>query len=212
MEQSQVEKIIRCITPLFNGDKTGHDIFHTLRVYHLALKIAREEKANEKLVTLASLLHDVDDPKLFQTLDFANARAIMKACNIEKEIVTIVIGIIKEVSFKGKDSVIPATLEGKIVQDADRLDAIGAIGIARAFAYGGAKNRVMYDPNEKPLSEMDENAYRNHKGTTINHFYEKLLLLKDMLNTVEARKIAQNRHEFMKRFLDEFFLEWEEKD
>lgn len=206
-KDNKIEKVIERVKSLFQNDSTGHDYFHTLRVYHLSIKIAEKEKANLEVVKIAALLHDVDDPKLFHTENFANAKKIMCDCSIDTEIAKKVIDVIKTVSFKGKHT-IPTSIEGKIVQDADRIDALGAIGIARTFAYGGAKNRVIYDPNIAPLREMDESTYRNHESTSINHFYEKLLLLKDLMNTEEGKRIAINRHRYMEDFLKEFYLEW----
>lgn len=196
----------------FANDASGHDFYHTFRVYRMAMKIAKIEKTcDEEIIMFASLLHDVDDVKLFQTKNYSNARNAIRRCGLSHEKEERIIQIIKEVSFRGRDSLTPSSMEGKIVQDADRLDAIGALGIARAFAYGGAHERKLYDPNEKPMFEMDEKTYRNHKGNTINHFYEKLLLIPDLLNTETAKEIAKKRNDFMKEFLQEFFLEWEGK-
>ncbi len=206
-----VETLTHYVKKLFASDATGHDFYHTLRVYRMAMKIAEEETCDKEIILFASLLHDVDDPKLFHTENYLNARNAIRQCGLSIEKERRIIHAIQEVSFRASDSVIPSSIEGKIVQDADRLDAIGAIGIARAFAYGGAKNRKMYDPIEKPLLNMDEKTYRSHQGSTINHFYEKLLLIPSMLNTEKAKKIAQGRMLFMKQFLDEFYAEWEEK-
>ncbi len=197
---------------IFANDASGHDFYHTLRVYQMAMKIAKiEGTCNQETIMFASLLHDVDDPKLFQTENDSNARNAIRLCGLSDEKEAKIIQIIKEVSYRGRDSLAPTSMEGKIVQDADRLDAIGALGIARAFAYGGANGRKLYDPSEKPILEMDEKTYRNHKGNTINHFYEKLLLIPRLLNTETAKKIAEKRSEFMERFLQEFFLEWDGK-
>ncbi len=200
--------IFQEIKRIFADDYSGHDFFHTERVYKNAMNIAENEHCEKNIVALAALLHDVDDPKLFSTENFYNARQIMRNFDIPQNTTDRVIEIIGEVSFKGVDTVVPKTIEGKIVQDADRLDALGAIGIARAFAYGGSRNREMYNPDIVPEICMDGAAYLSHNGTTVNHFYEKLLLLKDMMNTECAREIAEKRTKVMEDFLVEFLSEW----
>lgn len=206
-----IKAAIDYVKDFFKNDSSGHDYFHTLRVYRLAQTIASQYEVDETIISLAALLHDVDDVKLSNetSKNKSNAIGFMKLHNVDNKIIEEVISIINEVSFKGTDSVVPKTLEGKIVQDADRLDAIGAIGIARAFAYGGSRNRVMYDPDEAPKLKMKEDEYFNHVSTTINHFYEKLLLLKDMMNTDVAKKMAESRHQFMENYLKEFYSEWD---
>lgn len=195
---------------VFAGDSGGHDIYHTLRVHSVARRICAEEGGNERIVRLAALLHDVDDPKLFGNAGYANAMRFMESEGIPAEEREKIIRIISQISFKGSGSSVPDTLEGKIVQDADRMDAIGAIGIARAFAYGGSKGRPMHIPSEKPRESMTEEEYRS-EGTTLNHFHEKLLKLKGLMNTESARKMAERRHIYMEEFLDEFLREWDGK-
>lgn len=136
----------------------------------------------------------------------------MAECGVSEQMAQAVLRVIHTVSFKGSDTAVPDTIEGKIVQDADRLDAIGAVGIARAFAYGGSRGRSMYDPDVPPAEGMNEKAYRNNRGTTINHFYEKLFLLKDLMNTDTAKKMAEERDAYMHGFVDEFKAEWEGKE
>ncbi|MBO6046577.1 MAG: HD domain-containing protein [Erysipelotrichaceae bacterium] len=210
MEQ-MIQNTINYITDYFKDDYSGHDLDHTLRVYRMAQTLAAKENADLLIVSLAALLHDVDDRKLspetYEHLD--HARAFMAHAGLDQEIIDKVCHIIKQVSFSGTDSLTPDTIEGMCVQDADRLDAMGAIGIARAFSFGGYHHRKMYDPDILPLNDMDAKTYFNHtNGTTINHFYEKLLLLKDMMNTKAAKDIAQKRHDYMVIFLDEFKAEY----
>ena len=200
------------IKNIFSGDSSGHDYYHTIRVYKLATKIAKKENADVRTVQLAALLHDVDDIKLSPDTYATKKNAVnfMTANNIDQETINAVCKIIDEVSFAGTDSVVPDTIEGKCVQDADRLDAIGAIGIARTFAYGGSKGRKIYDPEITLKIGMNKDEYRNNQdSTSINHFYEKLLLLKDMMNTTEGRKLAEHRQAVMQEFLNEFMIEWE---
>lgn len=182
---------------VFAGDASGHDIDHTLRVLHMAQRIAAEEGADEQLVQLAALLHDVDDRKISpdtcETLD--RARSFLHSCDVSPEKTERILRIISCVSFSSGGR--PDSLEGKCVQDADRLDAMGAIGIARAFAFGGSRGRRMHDPEGKT------------EGTTISHFYEKLLHLEGLMNTDTGRRIARERHSFMEHFLGEFNREWE---
>lgn len=210
MEQI-IEKTLCYVKEYFENESSGHDYFHTLRVYKMAKNIAAEEKANMNVVLLAALLHDVDDFKLSPTTskNKDNARNFLKNNGVLDCDIELICKIIDEVSFKGSDSKIPDTLEGKIVQDADRLDAIGAIGIARAFAYGGNHNRVMHDPDIKPSLNMNEVEYRSHISTTINHFYEKLFTLKDLMNTKTAIKLAESREQYMKEYIYEFLDEWD---
>lgn len=207
-----IETAIKYVKQIFANDYSGHDYHHTMRVYRLAVQIAKKENADLLIVQLAALLHDVDDVKLSpETYDTKkNAVDYMESNGLDNEIIEAVCKIIEEVSFAGTDSVVPSTIEGKCVQDADRLDAMGAIGIARAFAYGGSKGRKIYDPEIKPLVNMSKEEYRqNQNSTSISHFYEKLLLLKDMMNTDAATKIAEHRHAIMEAYLEEFMLEWE---
>ena len=204
-----MEKIKEFVKDLLAKEYSGHDYYHCIRVYNNAMLICKDMDCDKQLVSVASLLHDVDDAKLFDSKDYDNARKILNDLNYEKDFIEKVINIIKDVSFKGKDSVIPSSLEGKIVQDADRLDAIGAIGIARTFAYGGNHNRLIYDPSIKPNLNMDYNQYKNANNPTINHFYEKLLLLKDMMNLEKSKEIATHRHKFMEEYLIEFYDEWD---
>lgn len=193
---------------LLEGDSGGHDIYHSLRVRDTAARICEAEGGDMDVVRLAALLHDVDDPKLFDP-GSRNAERFMESEGIPGDVCDVVLSIIAQVSFKGADSVVPDTLEGRIVQDADRLDAIGAIGIARAFAYGGSRGRAMHVPGEAPKEGMGEVEYRANRGTTINHFHEKLLLLRDMMTTDTGRAMAEARHKYMLGFLEEFGAEWE---
>ena len=186
-----IENAITYVKQIFAADSSGHDYHHTIRVYRLAVEIAKQENADMQIVQLAALLHDVDDAKLSSETYASKRKAVdfMKGNGVDNEIIETVCKIIEEVSFAGNDSVVPSTIEGKCVQDADRLDAIGAIGIARAFAYGGSKGRKIYEPEIKPLINVSKKEYQqNQNSTSINHFYEKLLLLKDMMNTDAAMK------------------------
>lgn len=209
-----IENAVKYVKQIFADDYSGHDYYHTMRVYRLSVQIAKEENADMLIVQLAALLHDVDDAKL-STETYAtkkNAVDFMESNGLDNKIIEVVCKIIEEVSFAGTDSVVPSTIEGKCVQDADRLDAIGAIGIARTFAYGGSKGRKIYDPDIKPLINMNKEEYRqNQDSTSVNHFYEKLLLLKDMMNTETAKRMAERRQAAMEAYLEEFMAEWEGK-
>lgn len=205
--QEIVAKAICFIKEFYKNESSGHDFQHSERVYKTALELAKEESADTLIVSLAALLHDVDDRKVSpETYDNkTNARRFLEDNGMAQKDVSRIITAIKEVEYIGIDSVTPSTIEGMCVQDADRLDALGAIGIARAFTFGGSHARVMYDKDIAPKLNMTHEEYVNHKdGTTINHFYEKLLNLKDLMNTNSGKKEALRRTEFMKSFLDEF--------
>lgn len=200
---------------LLAGDSAGHDWFHIERVRRTALTIAEEEQADVFVVELAALLHDVADWKFVAGDHLAGpqaARDWLTQCRASDDVIQHVALIIEELSFKGAGVATPMkTLEGQIVQDADRLDAIGAVGIARAFAYGGAKGRAMHDPDIPPQPHTSFEAYKSNNGPTINHFYEKLLLLKNRMNTAAGRRLAEGRHEFIERFLEQFLAECDGK-
>lgn len=195
------------------GEGSGHDWWHIYRVWKMAEHIGRDEKADMLIVSLAALLHDIADWKFHDGDDTVGPRVageILAKHGVSKEIIDHVGQIILEGSFKGAGvKTAPSTLEGKVVQDADRLDAIGAIGIARTFAYGGHKGRLLYDPNSKPVAHETKEQYFKSTGSTINHFYEKLLLLKNLMNTQSAKTLAEGRHRFMEEYLDTFYKEWE---
>ncbi|MFD1161147.1 MULTISPECIES: HD domain-containing protein [Hwangdonia] len=194
----------------------GHDWFHTLRVYHNALLISKNENVNTLVVQLGALLHDIADSKFNNgddTIGPKIAREFLFKLNIDSAIIEHVVKIIENVSFnksleKGQKF---NSLELEVVQDADRLDAIGAIGISRCFNYGGFKNRALYNPEIKPNLNMSKTEYKTSNAPTINHFYEKLLLLKDKMNTQTGRRIAQKRHDYMLGFLNQFYDEWNGK-
>lgn len=211
MQDEIINQALEYVKKIFENDFSGHDYFHTLRVFKMATHIATEEKANLEIVQLAALLHDVDDIKLSpQThAQKINARRFLAVNNFPETTICNICQIIDEVSYLGNDSVTPKTLEGKCVQDADRLDALGAVGIARAFAYGGNHNRLMYHPDIKPKMNMGKEEYINHISTTVNHFYEKLFKLTELINTSTARKIATEREAYMKNFIAEFMDEWD---
>ena len=190
----------------------GHDWWHIYRVWQLAKNIAEQEKADLLVVELGALLHDIADSKFHigdETIGPALAATFMDQQNVNSAVVEHVTKIIEHISFKGGNETIAFTSpELSVVQDADRLDAIGAVGIARAFNYGGFKNRALYDPNIPPNLNMSKEAYKKSDSPTINHFYEKLLLLKDRMNTTTGRQMAQQRHEFLETYLKEFYKEW----
>jgi uncharacterized protein len=201
------------VRSLMEGEGTGHDWWHVDRVRRSALAIAEHEGADRTIVELAALLHDIADWKFAGGDIDAGPRAARELLTrLEADLATIehVCQIIDRLSFKGAgvDTTMP-TLEGKCVQDADRLDAIGAIGVARAFAYGGHKGRPLYDPRVPPEMHADFAAYRRKVGPTLNHFYEKLLLLKDRMQTDEGRRRAAERHAYLERFLEQFLAEWD---
>ena len=209
MDEILINKTIEKAKEFFENEFSGHDYWHTLRVYNVAKTIAEKEKCDIEIVCLAALLHDFDDAKITNsTAKLENATKWLKENHYPSKRINWIKEIINSVSFKGTDTKIPETLEGKIVQDADRLDALGAMGIARTFAYGGSKGREMWNPNEPYVENMNEKEYRNNNGNTINHFYEKLLKLKDMMNTDTAKEIAEHRHQYMEDYLEEFFSEW----
>ena len=208
-----IEKALTYVKDFFENEFSGHDYFHTLRVFNMATHIATAEKADLKVVQLAALLHDVDDRKLspatYKNKD--NARRFLSENQVDAATIENIITIIGQISYAGKDSVAPATLEGQCAQDADRLDAIGAIGIGRAFAFGGNHDRLMHHPDIAPCMDMTREEYFKHESTTINHFYEKLFLLEGLMNTPTAKKLAHARHTFMEAFVAEFMDEWEGK-
>ncbi|MFV0378701.1 MAG: HD domain-containing protein [Mangrovibacterium sp.] len=194
----------------FEQEGSGHDWWHIQRVWQLAIKIAHHEKADPFLVEMAALLHDLDDWKLnTPDTDGKRSEKWMQKLGVPSDQIIKIEQIIAEVSFKGAGvNTTPYTTEAQIVQDADRLDAMGAIGIARTFAYGGNKNRLIYDPEIKPEMHLDFESYKKTNAPTINHFYEKLLLLKDRMNTNYGKRLAVRRHRFMKLYLEQFFREW----
>ena len=204
-----IKKCIEYISPLFEKDFSGHDIQHTMRVYKTALKINEFEKGDKLIVSLTALLHDVDDYKLFSTEDNENARRFLNSLSLSSDEKDQIIDNINSIAFKGKESIVPKTIEGKIVQDADRLDAIGAIGIARAFSYGGKHDRKLYDLDKDVKKDLSFEEYKKQNSDTLSHFYQKLFLLEDMMNTDYAKKIAKKRTEYIKEFVDEFLLEIE---
>lgn len=213
MEQL-VQNATKFIKEIFQNDFSGHDLFHSMRVYRTAINIAEAEHADMQVVALAALLHDVDDRKLspMTAEKKENAARFMRSQNVPESEIRQVCQIIDEVSFKGTDSVRPSTPEGKCVQDADRLDALGAIGIARTFAYGGSHNRAIYDPELPPRTAMNQAQYYSSKSTSLNHFYEKLFLLEGMMNTETGKAIARKRTQYMQQFVDEFLNEWDGLD
>lgn len=213
MEQL-VQNATKFIKEVFQNDFSGHDFFHSMRVYRTAMKIAQAEHADMEVVALAALLHDVDDRKLspMTAEKKENAARFMRSQNVPESEIRQVCQIIDEVSFKGTDSVRPSTPEGKCVQDADRLDALGAIGIARTFAYGGSHNRAIYDPELPPRTAMNQAQYYSSKSTSLSHFYEKLFLLEGMMNTETGKAIARKRTQYMQEFVDEFLNEWDGLD
>lgn len=207
-----LEKTKEFVKKEMSGD-SGHDWFHVLRVNNLAKKIAKKEKADLFVVELAVLFHDIADSKFTdgdETIAPKKTKDFLEALNVDTETINKAVYIVEHVSFK-KEQPAEKTLEFKVVQDADRLDAIGAIGIARAFSFGGFKNRVIYDPEDKPKTNLTKEEYIKAKGTTINHFYEKLLLLKDLMNTETGKKLAEKRHKFMEKYLEQFYKEWNGK-
>lgn len=191
----------------------GHDWFHIERVYKNALLIAEEEDCDITIVKLGALLHDIADSKFHdgdEKIGPKTARIFLESQNVSENIISQVISIIENISFKGGNFEKKFnSKELEIVQDADRLDAIGAIGIARTFNYGGFKNRPLYNPNIQPNLNMSKEEYKNSESPTLNHFYEKLLLLKDKMNTETGKKIAQKRHDFMITYLSQFYAEWD---
>ncbi|MCQ2554915.1 MAG: HD domain-containing protein [Clostridia bacterium] len=211
--EKTVEKAKEYVKELFRNEFSGHDYFHTLRVYNTAVALSEKENADLFIVSLAALLHDADDVKLSpETAEKKdNAVNFMKSQGVDEDIISRVVKAIDEISFSGTGTVVPSTIEGKCVQDADRLDAIGAIGIARAFSYGGNHNREMHNPDIPPNLNMTKEEYRKSNSTSVNHFYEKLLKLKDLMNTDEGKRIAEKRDRYMREFLDEFLSEWEGK-
>ncbi|WP_414458239.1 HD domain-containing protein [Flavobacterium sp. NG2] len=213
MSQDLISKTITFVKDKLQSAEGGHDWFHIERVYKNALLIAKEEECDLTIVKLSALLHDIADSKFHdgdEAIGPKTARLFLESENVDESIIVHVLNIIENISFKGgKVEQKFSSKELDIVQDADRLDAIGAIGIARAFNYGGFKNRGMYDPQIAPNMNMSKEEYKNSQAPTINHFYEKLLLLKDKMNTTSGKKIAEERHRYMEGFLSQFYAEWE---
>ena len=211
-----IEATIDFVKTELKNAEGGHDWFHIERVYKNSLSIAKHENVNLTVVSLAALLHDIADPKFHngdEALGSKIASIFLLKHNVNSEIIEHVTQIIDNMSFKNSFDLNTAftSKEMEVVQDADRLDAIGAIGIARCFNYGGFKNRVLHNPDIKPNLNMTKAEYKHSEAPTINHFYEKLLLLKDQMNTKTAKRMALERHNYMEGFLKQFYAEWEGK-
>ena len=210
-----ISKTIDFVKDQLKDAEGGHDWFHIERVYNNAMLIAKSETVDTLIVALGALLHDIADSKFHggdETVGPRVAREFLFKINADSTVIEHVIQIIENISFKGGNEAQKfKSLELDVVQDADRLDAIGAIGIARTFNYGGFKNRAIYDPEIKPNLTMTKAEYKDSKAPTVNHFYEKLLLLKDRMNTKTGRKIALERHQYMLGFLEQFYAEWDGK-
>ena len=212
MNNEIILKTANYVKEKLSGESSGHDWWHVYRVWNLGKKIALSEKANLNVVELTCLLHDISDWKFNDGDDNIGPKLAIEylaKINVNRKVIDSVFNIIKNLSFKGanvENSII--TLEGKCVQDADRLDAMGAIGISRAFAYGGYTGREMHNPNIKPVLANSFDEYKKNGITTINHFYEKLLLLKNRMNTITGKKLAEDRHKFMELHLKQFLDEW----
>ncbi len=213
MNNSQIiQNTIAFVKDTLKNAEGGHDFFHIERVYKNAITIAKQEKVNLFIVSLGALLHDIADAKFYngdETIGAEKARTFLESQQAEENIILHVENIIKHISYKGGNFKQPFTSpELNVVQDADRLDAIGAIGIARCFNYGGFKNRQLYNPEIPPNLKMDKETYKKSTAPTINHFYEKLLLLKDKMNTKTGHQMAIERHAYMENFLKQFYAEW----
>ena len=210
---SLIENTIVFVKEKLKNAEGGHDWFHIERVYKNALLIAKEEDCDVTVVKLGALLHDIADSKFHEgdeTVGPKTARVFLQSQNVSEEIIVPVINIIENISFKGGNFEKKFnSIELEIVQDADRIDALGAIGIARTFNYGGFRNRALYNPEIAPNLHMSKEEYKNSESPTLNHFYEKLLLLKDKMNTPTGKKIALERHKYMQNFLSQFYAEWE---
>lgn len=212
--EEQISKTIAFVKEQLKNAEGGHDWFHILRVFNNAKLISRTEQVDPLVVALGALLHDIADSKFHKgddTIGPKIAREFLFKHNVDSLVIEHVVNIIKHISYnktleKGEKFSSP---ELDVIQDADRLDAIGAIGIARCFNYGGFKNRKLFDPAIKPNLHMTKEEYKNSQAPTINHFYEKLLLLKDKMNTKTGKRIALNRHQFMEMYLDQFYAEWD---
>ncbi len=213
--QNLISDTIAFVKKELENAEGGHDWFHIERVYKNAALIANGENCDILIVQLGALLHDIADSKFYEgdeTVGPKKARLFLESKNVPQITITHVVNIIENISFKGGHEAKKFTsLELDIVQDADRLDAIGAIGIARTFNYGGFKNRAIYNPKIKPNLNMSKEEYKNSDAPTMNHFYEKLLLLKNKMNTKTGKEIAAQRHEFMELFLNQFYAEWNGK-
>ncbi|WP_437823517.1 HD domain-containing protein [Tenacibaculum mesophilum] len=207
-----IQNTIEFVKETLKGAEGGHDFFHIERVYKNALLIAKDEKVDVFVVSLGALLHDIADSKFYngdETVGPQKARVFLESQQVLEEIITHIEKIITNISFKGgnfKQSFTSPELN--VIQDADRLDAIGAVGIARCFNYGGFKNRELYNPEVPPNLKMTKEEYKKSTAPTINHFYEKLLLLKDKMNTTTGKAIAEQRHAYMEGFLEQFYKEW----
>ena len=214
-EEKIIELTVAFVKKELSDAESGHDWWHIFRVWKLAERIAREEKADIFVVILGALLHDIADAKFHhgdETIGPKKAKDFLLSQDLSQEIISKILNIIRFVSFKNRnEKPDDNSLELKIVQDADRLDAMGAIGIARAFSYGGYKNREMYNPGIPPNLGMSKEEYKKSTSTTINHFYEKLLLLKELIHTKTGKQLAAERHRFMEQFLEEFYAEWDGK-
>jgi uncharacterized protein len=210
-----IERTVAFVKAQLAHAEGGHDWWHIHRVWHIAREIQSKETADALTVELAALLHDIADSKFHggdESVGPRRAEEFLQTIGIDEHTTTHVVNIIKHISFKNSHFEQSFTSpELMVVQDADRLDAIGAIGIARAFSYGGYKNRPFYDPDILPNMNMTKEEYKNSTAPTVNHFYEKLLLLKDKMNTQTGRALAEKRHEFMVEYLEQFYREWEGK-
>lgn len=210
---NKIEQTIAFVKQELKNAESGHDWFHIERVYKNALNILNSEQGNKEIIIYAALLHDIADSKFHdgdETIGPKKAAEFLRSIFVDESVIEQVVNIIENISFKGGNFERSfASPELFIVQDADRLDAIGAIGIARTFNYGGFKNNLIHDPENAPKMHMSKEEYKKHKGTTINHFYEKLLMLKDLMNTQTGKEIAEKRHQYMLGFLSQFYAEWD---